>query len=149
MKIREGFVSNSSSSSFIVLEPKLTTTARVALMMLSVVMEEYEGEGWLDGELEDEMEKAIDFLSSNTDYDQPICFPWGINYETFIRRTDEGIFVDTCNNHPWWDYFDCGSSSTEEEYWEDDGTSYLELQSLEQVNRNYYHQRWSGKIPKG
>jgi hypothetical protein len=51
-------------------------------MMLSVVMEEYEQEGW---DVEDEMEEAIEFLSENTDYDKPICFPWGINYETFYH----------------------------------------------------------------
>lgn len=135
MKTRQGFVSNSSSASFIVAEEKLTTTARVALMMLSVVMEEYEQEGW---DVEDEMEEAIEFLSENTDYDKPICFPWGINYETFIIRVEEGIHVDTCNNHPWWDYFNCVDAEREYSL-HDDPNTYLELHSMKQVDRDYYY----------
>jgi len=132
MKIRQGFVSNSSSSSFIVAEKNLTTTARTALMMISIIMEEYENDGW---GLPEGVDEAVEFLLHNMDFDKPICFPWGINYETFICRTPGGIFVDTCNNHPWWNYFKCDDAD------ENDGeynTLYLELSSMETVDRNYY-----------
>lgn len=147
MKIRRGFVSNSSSASFIVTEPKLTTTARVALMMLSVVMEEYEAEDCLTDEVTEDMEDAISYLSENIDYDEPICFPWGINYETFIIRGGSGIFVDTCNNHPWWDYFSCEDADFQEDYdWDDDQNEYLDLQTLNKVDRKYYYHKSMARI---
>lgn len=147
MKIRQGFVSNSSSSSFIVTEPNLTTTARVALMMLSVVMEEYDTDGYLTDDLLEEMENAIDYLLNNIGYDEPICFPWGVNYETFIRRTEDGIYVDTCNNHPWWDYFSCANveSESDDEDWSDTSNKYLDLDTLSKVDRQHYYRKIMGE----
>lgn len=143
MKIRSGFVSNSSTSSFIVMEGKLDTTARVALMMLSIILEEYEQDGFLDdSEVEDEMEEAINYLTDNIDYDKPICFPWGINYETFIRRDeDSNIHVDTSNNHSWWDHFDCEDADREND---DDGVEYLELSTMQKVGRKHYYRMYFG-----
>lgn len=82
------------------MKKKLTTTARVALMMLSVLMEIFENHGW---DLDNKVEDAIDFLMENIYTDRPISFPWGVNYETFIVRQSKygDIEVYTCNNHNW------------------------------------------------
>jgi len=104
MKIRGGFVSNSSSSSFIVKDHDLDTTGKVALMMVAKIAEEWVAEG---EQTTNELERAIDFLYENLNIDDPICFPWSTNYETFIwRRSDGSIFVDTCNNNDWIDVLD-------------------------------------------
>jgi len=129
MKIRQGFVSNSSSSSFIVTEERLATTTRTALMMLSIIMEEYEN---YHQTISENMENAIEYLTNNLEYDQPISFPWAINYHTFIKRNENGdIYVSTCNNHDWHNYFSIGDAEEyEEEYEENGDTKYLELTTM-------------------
>jgi len=70
MKIRTGFVSNSSSSSFVIKNKK--TTAQIAKIMVNIIEEDYKDDGhkgsiWYD--------KAMDWLALNLDYDKPIIIP--------------------------------------------------------------------------
>ena len=101
MKVRHGFVSNSSSSSFIV--EGNATTAQVAITMMYEIksdwegMRSYYGEDWKEPE---SFVQAFDWLSKNQEYNEPILIPWSTNYETFIWRGDK-ICVSTCNNHDW------------------------------------------------
>lgn len=95
MKVRTGFVSNSSSSSFVIKEPEIKTTAECAYWMLT----------FIDLGNDSDIEYAISWLLENLDYDEPIMFPWSINFETWIQKTDKGICVETCNNHQWYDLF--------------------------------------------
>jgi len=97
MKIRSGFVSNSSSSSFILNHPM--TTAEVATIMLYEVKKDWMS--YPDPSIPDNFQDAISWLKDNQNYDEPILFPWSCNYETFIWRNTRGICVDTCNNHSW------------------------------------------------
>jgi hypothetical protein len=148
MRIRNGFVSNSSSSSFIVLDEDLDKTARVALIMLCKVAEDYEDDG---SEVADDLQRAMDFLMNNLDFDEPISFPWSINYDTFIwRRGNGSVFVDTCNNHSWYDDLDVdysGEGELDNIYNERRYTMFLDLQSMRTVNGDYYYLcRWSGEV---
>ena len=111
LKFRHRFVSNSSSSSFIITDRSLKTTAEVAWVMLNMVVENRIG--WKCSSVCDPVMKgALEFLFSDLDFDEPITFPWSINEETYIWKNSVGqICVDTCNNHSWCDeirYADVG-----------------------------------------
>jgi len=98
MKARIGFVSNSSSSSFIVTEG---TTKQVCQRMLSILAEEY-AEYWK--ELMPQLDSAEEALAELPDgYDGPILLPHTCNYETVIVRVGDDIHVYTSNNHDWSD----------------------------------------------
>jgi hypothetical protein len=100
MKIRVGFVSNSSSSSFVV-KPDITTSD-VALIMLNAIIDERK-DRYKPEELEKKFGKALEWLHENPNYNDPIMFPWST---TYIWYTNEGIYVETCNNHSWYKYLD-------------------------------------------
>ena len=102
MKTRNGFVSNSSSSSFVI--KGNCTTAQVATSMMYEIMADRihwseswgKEEAWLD-----EQKQALYWLHNNLDFNENILIPWSTNYETFIWRDKGTIFVATCNNHDW------------------------------------------------
>lgn len=93
MKIRQGFISNSSSSSFIVKDKELTTTARVALIMLCRVADDNPDISPA------KLEEATNFLLKNLHFDIPLSFPWSINDKTYVWRRNDGIYVITSINH--------------------------------------------------
>jgi hypothetical protein len=102
MKIRNGFVSNSSSSSFVIKGG--TTTSQIATMMMYEVRSNWEGSTRLFEDecgLPDGFEEALEWLHDNVEYNEPIMFPWSTNYETFIWTVGKDIYVDTCNNQDW------------------------------------------------
>jgi len=119
MKIRSGFVSNSSSSSFIVSSEHFPTVRDLAIYMLRGQVREkryYEedekyAEGLVDDEdcLEIKIEEIEDTLFikrlKNLDENQSISFP-SINEDTYIRKVGDQYFVSTCNNTDWelWEY---------------------------------------------
>jgi len=139
MKIRAGFVSNSSSSSFII--KSNITTSDVALMMLNVIMDERKD--WYEPEeLEEKFGEAVEWLIENPDYDEPIMFPWSINEETYIWRVQEGIYVDTCNNHRWYNYFDF--DYTDEYYDYRDTTVFLDLSDNHRLTKGEYRKQRYG-----
>lgn len=84
MKIRTGFVSNSSSTSFTLDTNK--TTFEIAAEMLKFLLDE-EDEGTYE---------IIKTLNEDT----PIAYQRTTNYETLIWRGKSGkIRISTCNNH--------------------------------------------------
>jgi len=102
MKIRTGFVSNSSSSSFIVDSGDYPNVMKLAEDMMKI-----RNEDWFDREKEIPLEKWMikqfelikkppyknknHFITFNT------C-----NYDTFIGKKPNGDYaVSTCNNHDW------------------------------------------------
>ena len=102
MKIRSGFVSNSSSSSFILkFDKNFPDTISIAESMLKNKFEEY-GTGeqwWLDSKRRSY--KNIEHLKKGGDPYVPIYFS-SINYNTYIiALTEQYVFVDTCNNTQW------------------------------------------------
>lgn len=101
MKIRSGFVSNSSSSSFI-MNAKASTTAQVAIIMMYQMKYEWTTRDWWgDYETPQEFSDALAWLEENEDFNGPIMLPWSCNYESFIWVDGDNIYIDTCNNHDW------------------------------------------------
>jgi hypothetical protein len=91
MKIRQGFVSNSSSSSFCVKRSKYPTAADLAQDM--VLCRGWENDEELFQKIEDCKDKEN--IAFNT------C-----NFETYIATYDDVYTVQTCNNHNWWESID-------------------------------------------
>ena len=89
MKIRVGFVSNSSSSSFMISRKSYKTTKDVALAMIPA--REWDGD--------EELIKTIEKLG---DFDKPIAFK-SCNYDTYISGDKDRFYVFTCNNHSFYD----------------------------------------------
>lgn len=122
MKIRCGFVSNSSSSSFVV-----STTDYKDVKSLAIKMMRIRNEDWIDDhelaeltqrhtetqdpallkEIKENLKYIIghnqeltDLINSTIDPDTPITFRT-TNYDTFIVKLDNYLLVSTCNNHDW------------------------------------------------
>jgi hypothetical protein len=94
MKIRYGFVSNSSSSSFLLkLDSDIPNTFTVAKKML---YDKYMCYGQ-----DDLIDNLSQIIVDDVDLNIPIFFR-STNYDTFIIPLfDEYVFVDTCNNISW------------------------------------------------
>ena len=150
MKIRNGFVSNSSSSSFIIAR-KNATTAEVALFMLFEVLSdsiEWESDDIIEEDREQKIRAAIKWLDKNQQYNEPIFIPWTCNYSTFIWR-NKYICVDTCNNHdfkcagPEYDYLhhykgrhNCDGDERQDKFYEGHHDLYLDLSSQALASRS-------------
>lgn len=100
MKTRYNFVSNSSSSSFILTsESELhpITTASVAYNMLETVysdLVDYQ-------DIARDILIAMEWLTYHQDCDAPLHFPWSVNYQTYIWWENGRMKINTSNNHDW------------------------------------------------
>lgn len=101
MKVRAGFVSNSSSSSFILSNKTYQTVFDAALAMLEVRTQD----DWPECP---EKPMIIKAKSLGVDPDTAVTFST-CNYDTFIFRHNGELYVSTCNNHPWWNNLDFGN----------------------------------------
>jgi hypothetical protein len=98
MKLRRGFVSNSSSSSFIIGNSDIGSIAKY---MLDVVIKD-----WTKGKISDEHKqwknnlkialKRQDILDGKIGITMPSC-----NYETYIFIKNDRIYISTSHNHEW------------------------------------------------
>jgi len=99
MKIRAGFVSNSSSSSFII----NATSAAPTAFDLGIKMLEIRNDAW---EIKNsdptyqEISKINEAKSIGINPNTSIAFVT-TNYDTFIRRVEDKFYVNTCNNQDW------------------------------------------------
>jgi hypothetical protein len=92
MKYRNGFVSNSSSSSFILQSSK--SVLDYAMMM--VPCREWETDADLIHHLKS-LKKVKEYIRNT-----PIAFN-SCNYWTYIVKLGKYVYIDTCNNHDWTD----------------------------------------------
>ena len=108
MKIRTGFVSNSSTASFVADLDIYGSVITLAKKMLKIIIEDE------DGLLQDKDElnyykkllkklKKAEKLGINPD--TPVMFH-SINFITFIVKKEDGYHVDTDNNTVWDDFMD-------------------------------------------
>ena len=100
MKVRKGFVSNSSSSSFIVSKGgRYKNSLQLAEHMLTIRNADYDS--WEDTELE----KIRRSRERQLNQDISVTFP-SCNYDTFITVKPDRFLVSTCNNTDWDDVQD-------------------------------------------
>lgn len=106
MKIRNGFVSNSSSMSFVISTKSYENVFALAKRMIDIMIKLDSEKGyddWIDSleEIKRRLEERETLgMDPNTSVQIPSC-----NYDTFIERDNEDhcYRVDTCNNHNYWE----------------------------------------------
>jgi len=134
MKIRQGFVSNSSSSSFCISTDAYDSVFDVALAMIPK-------RDWKDQDkkLMAKIRKAKGKGGKNPiDPNTSISFP-SCNYQTYIVKKGDYYLISTCNNHPFYDVLN-GQSQLPTEIMDE-----LEM-PLE--DRRYWSEVLESKIPE-
>ena len=120
MKTRVGFVSNSSSSSFILAGSNTINLAREMLKC-----KEHNPDVQL-AKFDRLVEANKDFISTSI----PIRFK-SCNYDTFIRNDKDLLIINTCHNEDWnpaLSQYHMVSSSSDENYPDDETTYYWSIE---------------------
>jgi len=100
MKTRNGFVSNSSSSSFIISNEKFKTVRSLAKYMIKKKIEENSYYKEDDDSDFINFDKLYIKRLMDIDKNQTVSFP-SCNYDTYIRKVGDQYLVATCNNTDW------------------------------------------------
>jgi len=95
VRVRLDFVTNSSSTSFII---RYNTPIKVARKMLRIFYAEWK-ESWK--KTHPSKRRVNKFLKRNKRFEGNIIIPWTTNYTTYIYRDWFHVRVDTCNNTHW------------------------------------------------
>jgi len=146
MKIRSGFVSNSSSSSFVV---NAKSSMEVYLKMIGVVYEEYkdydDGAWWK----QHHEENVMRFDESHDDtFNEGIIIPFTCNFETYIFPAQNGqCYVETCNNHPWESVLpDMFEDESKDKHYEDGKTPFVNVSTGERTTAKKFHDNLYKKL---
>ena len=128
MKVRTGFVSNSSSSSFVIKKGECINSA-LELAEIMIPLREWEGDQKL-------LEKVEKLKTTNSDLPN-VCFST-CNYDTYIATVDGYLVVSTCHNHnnTWEDVRIYGCNNYPQRFTEQYGEEYFDY-----LNRyfEFYH----------
>jgi hypothetical protein len=113
MKLRNGFVSNSSSSSFIISNEKFPTVRDLAKYMLNAKIEDAKYEKHSNSI---KYNKKLIKNLNNIDENRSVSFS-SCNYDTYIKKVADCYLVSTCNNTQWklYDYCTVLSDEAKEE----------------------------------
>ncbi len=107
MIVRTGFVSNSSSASFILSKDVYPTIWDLTIAMLIVRNMHNDEKFGADSPLRDrddqELSRAV-LRKQEGEHSEAITFP-SCNFETYIWDAGDSWWVSTCNNHPFWKLF--------------------------------------------
>lgn len=95
MKVRQGFVSNSSSASFVLDVSKYDSTFSIAYDMIGA-------RGWCTDK---ETIQTLQEFAETRDSDMPLSFRT-CNYDTYITRVGPSYLVSACNNHSFHEVLD-------------------------------------------
>lgn len=128
MKIRTGFVSNSSSSSFIIETGKsYKTVFDVAKDMLKQVNSKSQLNFILDR-----------IKNTKKDPNTPVMF-YSCNYDTYISKYGNHFLINTCNNEDWHLKDEIGESTATKLYPElDNGYKEIDFEKIEK-DTTYWH----------
>ena len=149
MKTRHGFVSNSSSSSFIVHDPK-RTTAQIMREMLKLVKAEWKEEKYNTRKIT----KVIKWLQAHPKKNIPLVYPNTCNYETWVFKNlnSTDTMIETCNNH------DCNWENMnfdhrhEHDYNDDydymETLKFLDLSDMKEKTYHDYNKEWDVHFKK-
>ena len=101
MKIRDGFVSNSSSSSFVInCVGKTKTVYDVVKLMINLQIQRIKEEKWGDWQKNVRVKKQWLKKLKNVGVNHSVEFP-SCNYDTWIKKIGNQILISTCNNEDW------------------------------------------------
>jgi hypothetical protein len=127
MKIRSGFISNSSSCSFTV---DAKSSMEVYKKMIPLLKKNYcmydDDDMW-----EKYHARHVKTFEEthDDDFNGGIIIPFTCNFETYIFPVKNGkCYVETCNNHPWEEVF-----SGKDNYLEDDINDYRKCENTKTI----------------